>query len=469
MTRERTGYTRETMLKEAIHVKYRYLPQTDQDKREMLETLGIASVEELFTDIPEQVRFKGALPIPPALSELELVKYFTGLSNKNDNFRTHVNFLGAGVYEHYIPSTVNHMLLRGEFYTAYTPYQPEISQGELQAIFEFQTIVCELTGMEVANSSMYDGATSLAEAAMMAAAHTGRKKVFVSRAVHPEYRAVMAAYAHGQGVELVEVSMDPQGVTDLVALKAAVDDGTAAVVVQYPNFFGCVEDLAAIEPIVHEKGALLIVSANPLALGILEAPGKLGVDIVTGDMQPFGIPASFGGPHCGYFATTSRLMRKMPGRIVGQTKDENGKRGFVLTLQAREQHIRREKATSNICSNQALLALAASVTLTALGKQGVQEMAMMNLQKAHYARQRFQEKGFQIAFGAPFFHEFAVKLSKPVAEVNRKLLQAGIIGGYDLGRDYPEFAGHTLLAVTELRTKAEIDALVQEMEAITRA
>ena len=450
-------------------MKYRYLPQTDQDKREMLDTLGIASVEELFNDIPEQVRFKGELPIPPALSEVEVVRHFAGLSRKNANFSTHVNFLGAGVYEHYIPSTVNHMLLRGEFFTAYTPYQPEISQGELQAIFEFQTMVCELTGMEVANSSMYDGATSLAEAVMMAAGHTGRKKVIVSRAVHPEYRAVTATYARGQGVELAEVGVDAQGVTDLAMLKAAVDDGVAAVVVQYPNFFGCVEDLAAIEPIAHEKGALLIVSANPLALGILEAPGKLGADIVTGDMQPFGIPASFGGPHCGYFAATSRLMRKMPGRIVGQTKDEDGRRGFVLTLQAREQHIRREKATSNICSNQALLALAAAITLSALGKQGVQEMAMMNLQKAHYAKRMFQERGFQVAFDAPFFHEFAVKLSKPVAEVNRKLLEAGIIGGYDLGRDYPELAGHALLAVTEVRTKAEIDRLAEEMEAILHA
>lgn len=450
-------------------MKYRYLPQTDQDKREMLETLGISSIEELFADIPEEVRSKGPIQIPEALSEPELVKYFTGLSNKNVNFSTHVNFLGAGVYQHYIPSTVNHMLLRGEFFTAYTPYQPEISQGELQAIFEYQTMVCELTGMEVANSSMYDGATSLAEAAMMAAGQTGKKKVIVSRAVHPESRAVLKSYAYGQGVELVEVGINSEGVTDQDALKAIVDDATAAVILQYPNFLGNVEDLAVFEPIAHGNGALMIISANPLALGVLEAPGKLGADIVVGDMQPFGIPASFGGPHCGYFATTTKLMRKMPGRIVGQTKDEQGKRGFVLTLQAREQHIRREKATSNICSNQALLALAASITLTALGKQGVQEMAMINLQKAHYAKQVLMAKGFEIAYSAPSFNEFVVKLSKPVADVNRKLLDAGIIGGYDLGLDYPELTGHTLLAVTELRTKEEIDTLVKELEAITRA
>lgn len=450
-------------------MKYRYLPQTDQDKREMLDTLGVSSVEDLFADIPEEVRFKGALNIPEALSEPELVKYFSRLANKNVNFNTHVNFLGAGVYQHYMPSTVNHMLLRGEFFTAYTPYQPEISQGELQAIFEFQTMVCELTGMEVANSSMYDGATSLAEAAMMAAGHTGKKRVVVSRAVHPEARGVLKTYAYGQSVELVEVGLDSNGVTDLAALEAAVDENTAAVIVQYPNFFGNVEDLAAIEPIAHGKGALFITSSNPLALGVLEAPGKLGADIVVGDMQPFGIPASFGGPHCGYFATTTKLMRKMPGRIVGQTKDENGKRGFVLTLQAREQHIRREKATSNICSNQALLALAASITMSALGKQGVQEIAMLNLQKAHYAKQALQAKGLEVVFTSPFFNEFVVKLSKPVAEVNKKLLDAGIIGGYDLGLDYPEFAGHTLLAVTELRTKEEIDTLAAELEAITRA
>ncbi|MED4783364.1 aminomethyl-transferring glycine dehydrogenase subunit GcvPA [Brevibacillus choshinensis] len=450
-------------------MKYRYLPQTDQDKREMLATLGISSVEELFADIPEEVRFKGAIQIPEALSEPELVKYFTGLANKNVNFSTHVNFLGAGVYQHYTPSTVNHMLLRGEFFTAYTPYQPEISQGELQAIFEFQTMVCELTGMEVANSSMYDGATSLAEAAMMAAGHTGKKRVIVSRAVHPEARGVLKTYAYGQNVELVEVGINSEGVTDTQALEALINDNTAAVIVQYPNFFGNVEDLSVVESIAHGNGALLITSSNPLALGVLEAPGKLGADIVVGDMQPFGIPASFGGPHCGYFATTTKLMRKMPGRIVGQTKDENGKRGFVLTLQAREQHIRREKATSNICSNQALLALAAAITMTALGKQGVQEMAMMNLQKAHYAKQALQAKGLEVVFTSPFFNEFAVKLSQPVADVNKKLLGTGIIGGYDLGLEYPEFAGHMLLAVTELRTKEEIDQLAQELEAITRA
>ncbi|USG63673.1 aminomethyl-transferring glycine dehydrogenase subunit GcvPA [Brevibacillus ruminantium] len=449
-------------------MKYRYLPQTDQDKREMLDTLGISRVEELFADIPEEVRFKGALQIPEALSEPELVKYFSSLAGKNANFSTHASFLGAGVYQHHIPSVVNHMLLRGEFFTAYTPYQPEISQGELQAIFEFQTMVCEMTGMEVANSSMYDGATSLAEAAMMAAGHTGKRKVVVSRSVHPEARNVLRTYAYGQGVEVVEADLK-DSVTDTAALEALVDEQTAAVIVQYPNFLGQIEDLTAIEPIVHGKGALLVVSSNPLSLGVLEAPGKMGADIVVGDMQPFGIFASFGGPHCGYFATTSKLMRKMPGRIVGQTKDEDGKRGFVLTLQAREQHIRREKATSNICSNQALLALAASIAMSSYGKQGVQEIAMLNLQKAHYAKQVLAAKGFEIVGSAPSFNEFIVKLNKPVAEVNQALLGKGIIGGYDLGLDYPELSNHMLVAVTELRTKEEIETLAQELEAINRA
>lgn len=449
-------------------MKYRYLPTTDQDRRDMLQTIGVNSIDELFSDIPEEVRFNGKLNVSEALSEPELVGYFQSLSSKNVNFSTHVNFLGAGVYHHYIPSVVNHMLLRGEFFTAYTPYQPEISQGELQAIFEFQTMVCEMTGMEVANSSMYDGPTSLAEAAMMAAGHTGRKKVITSQAVHPEARSVLSTYAYGQGVALAEVGYTQDGLTDTAKLAEQVDDQTAAVIVQYPNFFGNVEDLAVIERIAHEKGALLIVSANPIALGVLEAPGKLGADIVVGDMQPLGIPASFGGPHCGYFATSSKLMRKMPGRIVGQTKDEEGKRGFVLTLQAREQHIRREKATSNICSNQALLALAAAITMSALGKQGIQEMAMLNLQKAHYAKQAMKAAGLEVVFTAPFFNEFVVKLNKPVAEVNKQLLNAKIIGGFDLGTAYPELANHMLIAVTELRTKQEIDTLVRELEAITR-
>lgn len=448
---------------------FRYLPTTEQDRKEMLSALGIQHVDELFDDIPEEVRFKGKLNIPEAMDEPALVRHISGMAGKNADLSQYINFLGAGVYQHYIPSVVNHIISRSEFYTAYTPYQPEISQGELQAIFEYQTMICELTGMDVANSSMYDGHTALAEAASLAFGYNGKKKVIVSKAVHPESRAILYTYGKGLGFDVVEVEAK-QGATDLEQLKQAVDENTAAVIVQSPNFFGVIEDLAAIEPIAHsQKKSLFVVSANPVSLGVLKPPGALGADIVVGDTQPFGIPTSFGGPHCGYFAVTKELMRRIPGRIVGQTTDEDGKRGFVLTLQAREQHIRREKATSNICSNQALNALASAVAMTAIGKTGIQEMARQNLQKAYYARKQLQQvSGVEVPFAGPFFNEFVIKTEKPVDEVNRYLLSKNIIGGYDLGRDYPEWKGHMLVAVTELRTKEEIDALVSGLEEIHR-
>ncbi|MBW8348094.1 aminomethyl-transferring glycine dehydrogenase subunit GcvPA [Bacillus sp. IITD106] len=442
--------------------KHRYLPMTEQDQKEMLEAIGVESIDDLFSDIPEKVRFKGEYNIKRAKSESALLKELASLAGKNADFKQNVSFLGAGVYDHYIPTIVDHVISRSEFYTAYTPYQPEISQGELQAIFQFQTMICELTGMDVANSSMYDGGTSLAEAAMLSAGQTKRKKILVSNTVNPESREVLKTYAKGQYIDVVEIPYQ-NGVTDLTALKNELNDDVAAVIIQYPNFFGQIEPLKDIEPLIHEQKGLLIVSSNPLALGALTPPGEFGADIVVGDVQPFGIPASFGGPHCGYFAVTSKLMRKVPGRLVGQTTDENGKRGFVLTLQAREQHIRRDKATSNICSNQALNALASSVAMTALGKKGVKEMAVQNIQKAHYAKTVFKEKGFDLLFDGYQFNEFVVKLNKPVREVNEILLQKGIIGGYDLGRDYPELDGHMLVAVTELRTKEEIDSFVKEV------
>ncbi|RXT13652.1 aminomethyl-transferring glycine dehydrogenase subunit GcvPA [Ammoniphilus sp. CFH 90114] len=447
---------------------YRYLPMTTEDKKEMLSFLGIQDVNELFSDIPANVRFQGKLNIPEALSEPEIVRYFSQLASQNVNSNEYSYFLGAGIYDHYIPSTVNHVLLRGEFYTAYTPYQPEISQGELQAIFEFQTMVAELTGMDVANSSMYDGPTALAEAANLAVGGAKGKKVIVSKTVHPEARSILKVNGKGQGYEVVEVD-HKDGVTDLEALELGCDENTAAVIVQYPNFFGSVEDLAAIEKIAHQHKGLFVVSSNPLALGVLEPPGAFGADIVVGDMQPFGIPMQLGGPTCGYFAVKEKWMRKIPGRIVGQTTDTNGKRGFVLTLQAREQHIRREKATSNICSNQALNALAASVAMTALGKRGVQEMAMLNVQKTQYAKSQIDKiPGYEVASPGPVFNEFVVKVPGNVGDINRSLLQHKIVGGYDLGRDYPELNGYMLLAVTEIRTKQEIDALVNGLEAITR-
>ncbi|MGD6841372.1 aminomethyl-transferring glycine dehydrogenase subunit GcvPA [Bacillus infantis] len=441
---------------------HRYLPMTETDKKEMLEKIGASSIDELFSDIPEAVRFKGEYNIKPAKPETALLKELTRLAGKNADLRSNSSFLGAGVYDHYMPVIVDHVISRSEFYTAYTPYQPEISQGELQAIFEFQTMICELTGMDVANSSMYDGGTALAEAAMLSAGQTRRKKILISEAVHPESKDVVRSYAKGQYIEVVEIPHS-DGITDMDALKEQMDSDTAAVIVQYPNFFGRIEPLKELEEVIHAHKSMFVVSSNPLSLGALTPPGKFGADIVAGDAQPFGIPTAFGGPHCGYFAVTSKLMRKVPGRLVGQTVDEEGRRGFVLTLQAREQHIRRDKATSNICSNQALNALAASVAMTALGKKGVRDIAVQNMQKARYARDQFKKAGFELAFEGPIFNEFVVKLNAPVKEINKSLLDKEIIGGYDLGRSYPSLENHMLVAVTELRTKEEIDTFVKEL------
>jgi len=443
---------------------YRYLPDTEQDKKEMLELLNMSSIEELFADIPSELRLKGELNIPEADSEPTLIKKMKKLAARNISADQYPTFLGAGTYDHYIPSVVDHMISRSEFYTAYTPYQPEISQGELQAIFEFQTMVSELTGMDVANSSMYDGFTSLAEAASLAVATTRRSKVLVSKAVHPESRAILSTVSKGQGYTVEEVSLAID-VTDLEELKQQIEKDTAAVIVQYPNFFGSIEDLAEIKKIAEEKGALFVVSSNPLALALLQSPGKLGADIVIGDMQPLGIPMSFGGPHCGYFAVKQKYMRKIPGRIVGQSHDDKGKRGFVLTLQAREQHIRRDKATSNICSNQALNALASSICMSALGKHGIRQMAQRNFDKADYMAKSLGKKGFNILNKSAFFNEFVVELPCSVKEVSSKLLEAGFIGGYDLSLDYG-FDNQMLIAVTEQRSKEEIDQFVEVLEAV---
>ncbi|MBC1515206.1 aminomethyl-transferring glycine dehydrogenase subunit GcvPA [Listeria immobilis] len=445
--------------------KHRYLPMTEQDEKEMLDTIGVGSVDDLFQDIPEKIRFKREYDLKPAKSEPALLRELSKLASKNANTTEYASFLGAGVYSHYIPTVVDHVISRSEFYTAYTPYQPEISQGELQAIFEFQTMIAELTGMDLANSSMYDGGTALAEAAMLASGHTKRKKILISGAVHPENINVLKTYAAGQHIE-VEIIPEIDGKTDIEALKTALNDDIAGFAVQYPNFYGQVEPLVEIEKLIHENNSLLLVSSNPLALGLLTPPGEFGADIVVGDSQVFGIPESFGGPHCGFFAVTSKLMRKVPGRLVGETVDENGKRGYVLTLQAREQHIRRDKATSNICSNQALNALASSVAMATLGKVGLPEMAKQNLDKSHYAKQKFQESGFNVLFSDSFFNEFVIKLSKPIKEINEALLDEGIIGGYDLGFYEDKYKNHMLIAVTEMRTKEEIDAFVASLEGV---
>ncbi|PRO66694.1 aminomethyl-transferring glycine dehydrogenase subunit GcvPA [Alkalicoccus urumqiensis] len=445
--------------------EHRYLPLTEQDQQEMLETIGVSSVEELFSDVPEEVAFSGALNVPPSLKETALMKHMQELSDKNVNVKQYPSFLGAGVYEHYIPSVVNHMLLRSEFFTAYTPYQPEISQGELQGIFEFQTMICELTGMDIANSSMYDGPTALTEAAMMSCGQTKKKQILVSACVHPEAVEVLKTNAAGQGLDVVVIP-EKEGVTDIDALSEAYSEHTSCVIVQYPNFFGQIEDLEAVEAVAHQDKAHFIVSSNPLSLGVLQPPGAFGADVVTGDAQPFGIPTQLGGPHCGYFAVTKKLMRKVPGRLVGETKDENGIRGYVLTLQAREQHIRREKATSNICSNQALNALAASIAMSAIGKYGLEEMAEQNIRKAHYLKQRLQDAGFAIYGSSPSFNEFVIDLPKPAQEVNKELFDKGIIGGLDLGRFFKGRESQMLTAVTELRTKEELDAFVEALEGV---
>jgi len=442
-------------------LSHRYIPLTDQDKQDMLDTIGAKSINELFGDVPSDILLNRDLGIASGEAETTLLKRLNKVASKNITKETHTSFLGAGVYDHYAPSVVDAMISRSEFYTAYTPYQPEISQGELQAIFEFQTLICELTNMDVANSSMYDGMTSFAEACILAYSHTKKNKIVVSKGLHYQALQVLNTYAKTrEEFEVVEIDLDGT-ITDLEKLEQAVDDDTAAVAVQYPNFFGSIEDLEKIQSFIEGKKALFIVYANPLALGLLTPPGSFGADIVVGDTQPFGIPAQFGGPHCGYFATTKKLMRKVPGRLVGQTQDNEGNRGFVLTLQAREQHIRRDKATSNICSNQALNALASSIAMSALGKQGVYDIAVQNFEHANYAKQAFKEAGFNVLEGTSF-NEFVVEFNQSISEVNKALAQEDIIGGFDLSAVSNEFENHMLIAVTELRTKDEIDTFVKK-------
>lgn len=442
-------------------MSHRYIPLTEKDKQEMLQTIGAKSIGELFGDVPSDILLNRDLNIAEGEAETTLLRRLNRIASKNITKETHTSFLGAGVYDHYAPSVVDAMISRSEFYTAYTPYQPEISQGELQAIFEFQTLICELTDMDVANSSMYDGMTSFAEACILAFSQTKKNKIVVSKGLHYQALQVLHTYAKTcKEFEVVEIDLDGT-VTDLKKLEAAVDDETAAVAVQYPNFYGSIEDLEKIHSFIEEKKALFIVYANPLALGLLTPPGSFGADIVVGDTQPFGIPAQFGGPHCGYFATTKKLMRKVPGRLVGQTQDDEGNRGFVLTLQAREQHIRRDKATSNICSNQALNALASSIAMSALGKQGIYDIAVQNIEHANYAKQQFIKKGFEVLDGTSF-NEFVVKFDKPIQQVNEELVKYNIIGGFDLGVVSDDFKNHMLIAVTELRTKDEIDTFVEK-------
>ncbi len=445
---------------------HRYMPNTEADEKLMLDSIGAKSVEDLFVDIPAKLRLGRKLDIGSALSELELSSHMKNLSALNKSTDDLVCFLGAGAYDHYIPSIVRHLAMRSEFYTAYTPYQPEISQGTLQIIFEYQTMICSLTGMDVTNASMYDGATACVEAAMMAVEQARKSSVIVSKTVHPEVRKVLKSYLRFRDVEVIEVDM-ADGVTDVEKLKTLAAAGTAGVIVQNPNFFGIIEDLTEVEKITHENKAVLIDYVDPISLGILKSPAELGVDIVVGEGQSLGNSMSFGGPYLGFLATTSKLMRKMPGRIVGQSEDVDGKRAFVLTLQAREQHIRRYKATSNICSNQGLNALMATIYMTTMGKEGLKEVAEQCTKKAHYAMAQLTKNGkFKPLFNKPFFKEFAVVGEASGSKVNSELMNQNILGGFELDKEYPELKNGLLLCVTEKRTKEQIDKLAQAMEVV---
>lgn len=445
-----------------------YSPMTEADKEAMLAAIGVQSVDDLFADIPEQIRMKEPLNLPKGMAEAEVRRHVEGLAAKNVDVTRYACFLGAGAYDHLIPAAVGQLVSRSEFYTSYTPYQPEMTQGVLQATYEYQTHIAQLTGMDLANASIYDGATALAEAALVACAHTRREKVLIPQTVHPEYRQVVHTYLRHQNLEVVEVPYE-DGVTDMERLKDMLDDKTAAVVVQQPNFFGSLEEARAFGELAEKHGALLIACiADPLTLGVLEAPGAYGAHIAVGEGQPLGNSLSFGGPYLGFFAAKDDLVRRIPGRIAGATVDKDGNPGYVLTLQTREQHIRRERATSNICTNQALNALVAAVYLTLLGKQGVRDVAYQSLQKAHYAQRAITAlPGFSAVWQRPFFHEFVVRTTADPEELVQRLLEHQILGGLPLGRFYPELSDCMLFCVTEARTKEEIDRLVTALEGLT--
>ena len=439
----------------------RYLPKSQSDRDAMLGDIGVKSVDELFAAIPAEYRLTRDLNIPRSYAESEIVQFFRDRAAENG--QGYVTFLGAGAYSHYRPVVIDSLISRGEFFTAYTPYQPEIAQGTLQAIFEFQSMICELTGMDVANASMYDGSTGAAEGLMMAVRVTGRHKSVIATSVHPEYREVITTYARHQGMPLSTVGYLKNGRVDLEALDKAVDNETAGVLIQSPNFFGVIEDIAAVADLVHKKGALLVVSiAEAVSLGIVKPPAE--ADIVSLEAQSFGVPLGFGGPYCGVIATREKFIRQIPGRLAGETVDRDGKRGFVLTLSTREQHIRREKATSNICTNQALVALMCNIFMTIYGKQGLKELAEQNLAKAHYAAEQFKKSGASLVFeGAPFFNEFVIRTKTYPRAINDRLLEQKIIGGFPLKRFYPELENASVWCCTETTTKASIDAAAQEV------
>ncbi len=434
-------------------------PHTDADRKEMLKVIGVKSLDDLFEDVPAKHRFP-RLDLREPLTEMDALADLQEIASANETTQDMPSFLGAGAYNHYIPAAVDAILRRGEFYTAYTPYQPEISQGTLQAIFEYQSHIVNLTGMDASNASHYDGATAAAETVNMARAITrGRTKAVLSPALHPHYRATIHTYVDHSGFKLAGEDLDPAAGPD--ALLPLIDQDTAVVVVQYPDFFGRIYDYSALADAVHAAGGLLAVSVNPTALAMLKPPSEFGADIVAGEGQPLGIPLSFGGPYLGILATREQYVRNLAGRLVGETTDTRGQRGYVLTLSTREQHIRREKAMSNICTNQGLMALAATAYISLLGKEGLREVAELCYHKAHYAAESIAAlPGYSMWSDAPFFHEFVVRGPRPAAETNKHLLEHDIIGGYDLGQEYPGLSDCTLFAVTEMNTRAQIDDLV---------
>lgn len=437
----------------------RYVSLTPEERQQMLQTIGIERIEDLFRTIPEALRLKRDLDIPTAIPETTILEYFSSLGKKNASANKFTYFLGAGAYHHFIPTIVDSIISRSEFYTAYTPYQPEVSQGTLQATFEYQTLVCQLTGMEVANASLYDGASALAEAVLMAQRVTGRKKAVIPAGLHPDYRQVLKTYVSNLDFQLDPVGLSKSGGIDLNQLESLLNEDHAAVIVQSPNFFGVIEDVEAVARLAQVKGALTIVLVTEaLSLGILRPPGALGADIVVGEGQSLGIPLGFGGPYLGLFATLDRYKRQMPGRVVGQTADTEGRPGFVLTLATREQHIRREKATSNICTNQGLCALMAAVFLCTLGKRGVRELGEQNLQKAHYLRERLRES---LVFSGPTFNEMVLRCPEDPQEINQRLFDREIIGGLPLKRYFPERADQMLVCVTEQNSKEQIERFVE--------
>jgi glycine dehydrogenase subunit 1 len=440
-----------------------FIINTPEEREEMLRAIGASSFDDLIKDIPEEIRLKKALDLFPASDEPQVRKLLEGLASANRSTADYVSFLGGGAYDHFIPAAIKTIASRSEFYTAYTPYQAEVSQGTLQAIYEYQSLICRLYEMDVANASMYDGATALAEAVLMAMNVTGRSRVVVAGKLHPYNSSVLKTYLEAAGHNAVILNELEDGVGSLFSLGALVDESVAAVIVQQPNFYGCLEDVEAIGGIAHEKGALFVVSADPLSLGVLAAPGSYGADIAVGEGQPLGSPQSFGGPYLGIFTVKQALVRKIPGRLVGMTKDRDEEDGFILTLQTREQHIRREKATSNICSNQALNALQAAVYLSLLGKQGIRHVATASAEKAHYLAAKIDAiPGFSLKYTAPFFREFVVETPVPAAEVISSLLEQKVFAGYDLA-----LHGETglLIAVTEKRTREELDSFVESLEA----